>query len=116
MQCGVLYFGPRGLSRYNGQLSQSRAEGMGDLAPDISDDGLLQYYSGNWRNGLKSGVGVAQFRNGDVYEGEWRSNKMHGQGRYTWRDGTSFSGCFREVRSSGNVVLAPRPDESFLAG
>lgn len=97
MKCGILYFGPRGRSRYNGQLLQSRAEGLGDLAPDETDDNLLQYYSGDWRNGLKSGLGIAHFRNGDMYEGEWKHNKMNGQGRYTWKNGTMFSGCFREA-------------------
>ena len=104
MKCGILYFGPRGRSRYNGHLSASRAEGVGDLVPDETDDNLLQYYSGDWRNGLKSGLGIAQFRNGDMYEGEWKHNKMNGQGRYRWKDGTMFSGCFREVCGGRSAV------------
>jgi hypothetical protein len=33
-------------------------------------------YEGNYRDGLKSGVGRMTFPNGDVYEGEWLDNKV----------------------------------------
>ena len=63
-----------------------------------------QYYSGDWHNGLKSGYGVAQFRNGDVYEGDWRNNKMSGQGVYQWKNATKFVGSFREDELNGEGV------------
>jgi hypothetical protein len=33
-------------------------------------------YEGNYKDGLKSGVGKMVFPNGDVYEGEWVDNKV----------------------------------------
>ena len=56
---------------------------------------VLQFYRGGWKNGLKSGYGIAHYRNGDVYEGEWRGNKMSGRGTYRWNDGTVFCGDFQ---------------------
>ncbi len=61
-----------------------------------------QFYSGDWHNGLKSGYGIAQFRNGDVYEGDWRNNKMSGHGVYQWKNATKFIGNFREDELNGD--------------
>lgn len=33
-------------------------------------------YEGNYKDGLKQGVGKMRFPNGDVYEGEWVENKV----------------------------------------
>jgi hypothetical protein len=33
-------------------------------------------YEGNYKDGLKHGVGKMKFPNGDVYEGEWVENKV----------------------------------------
>lgn len=33
-------------------------------------------YEGNYKDGLKCGVGKMTFPNGDVYQGEWLDNKV----------------------------------------
>lgn len=33
-------------------------------------------YEGNYKDGLKHGVGKMVYPNGDVYEGEWYENKV----------------------------------------
>jgi hypothetical protein len=33
-------------------------------------------YEGNYKDGVKSGVGKMTFPNGDIYEGEWLDNKV----------------------------------------
>lgn len=33
-------------------------------------------YEGNYKDGLKHGIGKMKFPNGDTYEGEWYENKV----------------------------------------
>lgn len=33
-------------------------------------------YEGNYKDGLKCGVGKMTFPNGDIYQGEWLDNKV----------------------------------------
>lgn len=101
MHHGTLYFGPQGRSQYSGDLRHSRADGSGVLEPDEGDDCVLARYDGGWQDGLKCGVGTAEFRNGDIYVGQWHKNRMYGSGRYVWRDGTVFTGQFVDDEMHG---------------
>ena len=38
------------------------------------------FYEGEWKDGVKAGVGLMQYGSGNVYEGEWVDDRVHGRG------------------------------------
>ncbi|GAB4834656.1 hypothetical protein Ancab_032919 [Ancistrocladus abbreviatus] len=52
-------------------------------------------YRGQYREGLRHGVGVCRFYTGDGYAGEWCNGQFHGCGVYTSRDGSKYVGEFK---------------------
>ena len=42
--------------------------------------GEFDSYTGAWREGLRHGLGVTNYENGDIYTGAYVSDKRHGQG------------------------------------
>ena len=61
-------------------------------------------YIGETKNGLKEGVGLLQFDNGETYEGECKNNKADGNGTYTWPDGDKFIGEYKNDKKNGRGV------------
>lgn len=53
-----------------------------EFKPPGKDD-----YTGNYENGLRSGIGSCTFANGDFYDGNWEKGKKHGQGLFEWPNG-----------------------------
>lgn len=47
------------------------------------------YYTGEYKNNLRSGKGTAYFANGDVYVGQWKDDAMNGSGTYYYGGTTS---------------------------
>ncbi|CAD7929736.1 unnamed protein product [Amoebophrya sp. A25] len=44
------------------------------------------WFIGHWKNGLKHGSGMQQWRKGVTYDGEWSEGMMEGHGTMTWRE------------------------------
>lgn len=42
-------------------------------------------YTGEFKDGTRSGYGQYTFQNGDIYVGEWQSNRRHGYGVYHYK-------------------------------
>ena len=42
--------------------------------------GEFDSYTGAWREGLRHGLGVTNYENGDIYTGAYVNDKRHGQG------------------------------------
>lgn len=42
--------------------------------------------------GLKAGLGVERYANGNVYAGKWDKNLKHGKGKFTYFDGDEYEG------------------------
>lgn len=62
-------------------------------------------------NGLRNGVGVRMWANGNKYEGSWRDDAVHGQGSLLKFEGGKYSGDFRcglrhgmGVEEFGNMI------------
>ncbi|PIE40695.1 MAG: hypothetical protein CSA49_07155 [Gammaproteobacteria bacterium] len=95
-------------------------------------------YTGEWKDGRKSGNGVQIWTNGNRYEGEWSENrqngqgtmtwankdeytgqwaggKRHGTGTMTWADGSSYQGYWQADRQSGQGTLTSK-DGTVIAG
>ena len=47
-------------------------------------------YDGEWVDGLESGFGKLEFKNGDVYEGQFKDSSFNGKGKYKWTSGDYY--------------------------
>lgn len=56
------------------------------------------YYEGEFRAGLRHGLGIFYYANGARYEGAWRENVKDGIGTFFYEDGRVFHGAFRHDR------------------
>lgn len=45
-------------------------------------NGDFESYTGGWRDGLRSNLGVTTYKNGDIYSGAYANDKRSGQGTY----------------------------------
>jgi hypothetical protein len=83
------------------------------------DESLVEKarYEGNYKDGMKHGVGKMVFPSGDIYEGEWFEDKMNGEGSYTYtKSGDIYSGSFVFDKKHGNGTYQFGADSSMLIG
>ncbi len=74
-------------------------------------------FEGNYKDGLKHGVGKMKYPNGDVYEGEWVDNKMQGEGTYTYKkSGDIYSGSWFDNKKHGQGTYEFGSDSSLFVG
>ncbi|WKX89011.1 hypothetical protein Q1695_008567 [Nippostrongylus brasiliensis] len=59
------------------------------------DEGVTEFYSGEWKNDARSGFGVCERSDGLRYQGEWANNAKNGYGATTLRDGTREEGKYK---------------------
>ena len=64
----------------------------------------VKSYSGNYKNGLYSGKGRLEFKDGSVYEGLFENNKMHGYGKIFFKDGSIYQGNFKNNLRDGTGI------------
>lgn len=62
---------------------------------------MLQYkngaqYEGEWKRGLKNGVGKLSYPDGSWYAGKWVANKKHGFGKYFYANGDYYDGYWKD--------------------
>lgn len=95
---GVLQFLEDGeeTARYEGPLSDGKAEGQGRFVMATGDR-----YDGDFRNGTFHGRGVLVTETGIRYEGDFENGTMHGQGVMTLPDGSRHEGRFLNGMPSG---------------
>ncbi len=74
--CKVLL--PNIAAKYDGMCKKGKAEGTGKAEG-------VDYYAGEFKDGLPHGRGVYRWKNGDIYEGDWVKGKMEGQGTKTYK-------------------------------
>lgn len=61
--------------------------------PDIQlENGAV--FKGEWKNGMRDGIGIQQWPDGSKYEGEWLEDKAHGKGTLVHADGDIYEGYF----------------------
>ncbi|KAJ0981048.1 hypothetical protein J5N97_009303 [Dioscorea zingiberensis] len=58
-------------------------------------------YVGEFKCGVKHGLGYYRFRNGDRYAGEYFGDKIHGFGVYHFANGHCYEGSWHEGRKQG---------------
>ena len=74
--------------------------------PASTNEGF-ERYEGEWRMGLRHGLGCAVFPDGARYAGEWSEGYMDGWGTYTWPapGSASYAGSFRANERSGLGIV-----------
>lgn len=58
-------------------------------------------YEGEYRCGLKHGIGRFQWASGAVYEGDFVEDRLEGSGYFRWPCGSSYEGAWRDGRMHG---------------
>lgn len=51
-------------------------------------------YVGEWKDGLRDGIGRQIWLNGDLYEGYWKEDNQNGLGKNIWTDGSWYIGGY----------------------
>ncbi|GMH57243.1 hypothetical protein TrRE_jg2939, partial [Triparma retinervis] len=51
-------------------------------------------YEGEWKDGLKHGLGVFSSTSGEKFDGNWHMGKRHGEGIYRWNNGKTRQGVW----------------------
>lgn len=102
-------------SRYEGQFSNGRINGLGALYFANGD-----VYSGQWVNQLRQGRGRLRFKTGDEYLGEFHQNYLQGQGKMVYANQQIYEGSWWANQPQGRGVLVKadksRYEGGFLAG
>merc|ERR1719305_418175 len=72
-------------------------------------------YSGEWKEGERSGTGIFHYANGSTFEGSWSRNQKHGAGVFTYEDGAVFKGMFNmDVLTEPANVMRPSTGKAVL--
>jgi hypothetical protein len=59
---------------------------------------LCNRYKGNFKQGMRDGIGVFFYSTGARYAGQWAGNVKHGEGSFTFEDGSVYEGLFHNDR------------------
>jgi len=84
-----------GEAKYTGSFKDEMKHGYGVLQ---FRDGL--HYKGQFQNDNISGYGVATWPE-KIYEGHWKNNQKHGTGKESYADGRRYIGEFRNDKKEG---------------
>ncbi|XP_030507001.1 uncharacterized protein LOC115722024 isoform X3 [Cannabis sativa] len=69
-------------------------------------------YVGEFKWGVKHGLGHYHFRNGDTYAGKYFADKMHGFGVYQFANVHRYEGAWHEGRRKGLGMYTFRNGET----
>jgi hypothetical protein len=94
------------------------------MGPGAEEEEVVEKarYEGEYKNGMRHGVGMFVYPNKDVYEGEFSENKMHGEGTYTYNSTAKggnpdiYSGSFVDGKKSGQGRYEYGVDQSMFVG
>lgn len=56
---------------------------------------------GEWRCGLKVGIGKFYYPDGSTYSGQWKRDARHGNGVYTYQNGDTYDGAWYNGQRHG---------------
>lgn len=77
---------------------------------------LNNRYQGEFRRGLRHGLGNFYYADGSLYCGEWANNLKDGFGLYTAADGSVLTALFVQDRINTKIELVLCGDQSLLVG
>ena len=83
-------------SFYKGEFRNSLRSGIGIYR---YGDGTISY--GEWNEGKLNGIGIIYYTNECIYFGEFENNIFHGFGEFLWKDGKYYIGEYQSGIKSG---------------
>jgi hypothetical protein len=92
-------------SRYVGTWVAGKRHGTGTLWNRNKDGSLRKVYTGQWANDLQQGRGVYNYPSGDTYNGDWKSGLRHGVGILQEKDRSVYEGEWFADKPHGFGVL-----------
>ena len=104
---GGMIFGKEG-TYYVGYWDNGRQSNRGKVFD--SKNNLL--YDGEYKKGLKDGIGVYYYPSGEKYEGKFVNGVKDGKGIFYWKDGSKWEGYFKNDEMNGEGIFY-NGDESY---
>jgi hypothetical protein len=95
-------------SVYRGGVRGVELHGKGEF---VSKSGFR--YSGEFKDGLKQGLGTYTWQNGDKYTGEFVADKPAGNGRYEFSSGDQYEGEVRDGVIVGKGAYSSKNGDRF---
>jgi hypothetical protein len=89
---------------WTGSCANGFAQGHGTLIW-LQNTQATDRFSGEYRDGRRTGRGVYIWSDGERYEGEFRDDKRTGRGVYTWPGGRRYEGSFRDGHFHGHGAM-----------
>ena len=86
--------------KYTGEFKDGLRSGQGTLVLDNGDR-----YIGEFNNGFKNGRGTLLYANGDRYTGEFKDGLRNGQGTLALDNGDEYLGGFKDDMKNGQGTL-----------
>lgn len=80
-------------------------EGKIDKTAKVYDVLKNIIYEGEYKLGVREGVGRFTYPNGDIYEGEFIDNMIHGAGIFKWNNGNRWEGKFCKNMKHGLGIM-----------
>lgn len=86
--------------KWTGKCAGGYLSGKGAYTLSYAD-GTVMTYTGEMREGKRSGRGRITWTNGSQYEGEFANGKFDGKGHYKWARGDQYEGDFVQGERTG---------------
>ena len=80
----------------------------------ISPSGNI--YTGEWKDGKRSGQGTYTWTNGEKYVGEFKENKKNGTGTFTWSYGKRYIGDWKNDQPHGKGTFIYQDGSKYVGG
>ncbi len=74
---------------------------------------LRKVYTGDWKNDLRDGLGVAYYADGSRYEGEWKEGKRQGRGTLFLANGDTYVGDWVDDQQNGFGTLTKQNQDVY---
>lgn len=87
----------------------------GERTMGVSKNSKGEFYMGDWKLDLQTGVGIRVDQTGKKYAGQFRMDRANGVGVMINSDGTGFAGEWKNGRKSGGGMTAKPNGEKMFA-
>ena len=98
------------MSKYIGEYKYGLKDGIGIYKwPDNT------MYNGEWKKNNIEGYGIYNFKDGRIFYGEWKNNQMNGYGECVFIDNKKFCGFYKKDKKNGFGIFY-LPKNKFFIG
>lgn len=97
---GMMSFGKD--DYYIGDFKNDLRSGVGRRQYSLNNEHKTSHYNGYWENNEINGHGTYYYFYKQIYMGNWLNGKKHGQGWYQFASGNIYNGEFADDYPTGN--------------